>query len=224
MPPPAYRPSTVLIPTSSTIHIAFAMEQTPDERAPDLRAAQFRAGAIAAGDRRRQYSDESQAAWHANRKAEAKALSNQSKEAGLEVERLNARAAELIFKSYNPAYPVEGGNAWWIDWLLGGDEDWEGRLGTVDLHGLYVAEAVDRVKKHLERCTERGVQKTTIITGRGLHSQGGVAKIRPEVEKWLRERATEFRVLPGINEGAFAVELVKEQTGVLGRLWKLLGW
>ncbi|KAI5854204.1 Smr protein/MutS2 C-terminal [Tricharina praecox] len=95
----------------------------------------------------------------------------------------------------------------------------------VDLHGLYVAEAIARVKRHLERCAEAGVDRTTIITGRGLHSQGGVARIKPEVEKWLGEHVAQYRVLAGANGGAFTVELMQEeQKGVLGGVWKFLGW
>lgn len=201
-------------------------------RAAELRAAEFRAAAIAAGALRRKYSEESQAAWRSNRKAEAKVLSDRSKEAGLEVERLNALAAELIFTSLNPEYPVHGGgSATWIGWLfwggVGGERERQkgtAGLANIDLHGLYVSEAIERINRHLEKCRDAGVERTTIITGRGLHSQGGVAKIKPEVERWLQERVAKYRVLPKDNEGAFTVELVSEQKGGFRGVWRLFGW
>jgi hypothetical protein len=221
----------------------FSTPQTPpldpelraaELRAAEFRAAEFRAAAIAAGTLRRKYSEESQAAWRSNRKAEAKTLSDQSKEAWLEVERFNALAAELIFTNLNPEYPVDGGGSAksvaWIGWLFGdgasGEKESEkgtAGLAKIDLHGLYVTEAIERVNRHLEKCRDAGVETTIIITGRGLHSQGGVAKIKPEVEKWLQERVAKYRVLPRDNEGAFTVELVSEQTGAFRGVWRLFG-
>ncbi|KAF5830322.1 hypothetical protein DUNSADRAFT_14753 [Dunaliella salina] len=59
----------------------------------------------------------------------------------------------------------------------------------VDLHGLYVDEALERVEKaisnarwsQLLRCPV--AKDITFIVGKGLHSQDGVAKIRPAVLK-----------------------------------------
>jgi len=44
-----------------------------------------------------------------------------------------------------------------------------------------------------------------VITGRGNHSVGGVARIRPQVEAWLRQRGVKFR--PQNDGGAFLVNL-----------------
>ena len=72
----------------------------------------------------------------------------------------------------------------------------------MDLHGLHVAEAVETVKALLD--VHREAQKAsrfypyrylTVITGRGRHSVGGVAKIKPAIENLLRINGYEFEVL-----------------------------
>ncbi|KAF8540362.1 Smr domain-containing protein [Trichophaea hybrida] len=180
---------------------------TPSLSGQDLRNLAFESDAL-----RRAYSEQSQAAWRAGRKDDAKALSDLSKQAGAEQTRLHALAAEKIFATNNPTNP-----------LLTPKKQRTAGLKSVDLHGLLVAEALAKVEQHVAACREHGVLRTLIITGRGLHSQGGVARVRPEVEAWLRERSSEVRVLQGRNEGAFNVELV-EQKGWAGGFWKMLGW
>ncbi|KAF8253034.1 Smr-domain-containing protein [Wilcoxina mikolae CBS 423.85] len=193
---------------------------TPSPSGQDLRNLAFESDAL-----RRAYSEQSQAAWRAGRKDDAKALSDLSKQAGAEQTRLHALAAEKIFATNNPTNPSlapRKQRSFFSGWFSGGGDE-AGGLKKVDLHGLLVAEALARVEQHVASCREHGVLRTLIITGRGLHSQGGVARVRPEVEAWLRERSSKVRVLQGRNEGAFDVELV-EQKGWTGRFWNMLGW
>jgi len=57
-------------------------------------------------------------------------------------------------------------------------------------------------------CENYGIRMTTIVTGKGLHSVGGAARIRPEVVRLLRSRGMEFvEGGDGDVSGAFLIEL-----------------
>lgn len=67
----------------------------------------------------------------------------------------------------------------------------------LDLHGLHVEEALEHLRDVLEKKTtdcERGLcrPQLSVITGRGNHSQGGVARIRPAVLDYLTNKHYRF--------------------------------
>lgn len=74
----------------------------------------------------------------------------------------------------------------------------------LDLHGLHVQEALEHLRDVLETKTkecERGLcrPQLSVITGRGNHSQGGVARIRPAVLDYLTNKQYRFtEPKPGI--------------------------
>uniref|UniRef100_A0A2K5DLY3 Smr domain-containing protein n=1 Tax=Aotus nancymaae TaxID=37293 RepID=A0A2K5DLY3_AOTNA len=74
---------------------------------------------------------------------------------------------------------------------------------VLDLHGLHVEEALDHLMKVLEKKTEEfkqngGKPYLSVITGRGNHSQGGVARIKPAVIKHLISHSFRFsEIKPG---------------------------
>ncbi|KXN72913.1 Smr protein/MutS2 C-terminal [Conidiobolus coronatus NRRL 28638] len=72
----------------------------------------------------------------------------------------------------------------------------------MDLHGLYVEEAMDRVKERL-RTVNRG-DCLCIIVGKGNHSTNHLAKIKPAVERFLTEQNLRHEFQAG-NEGAIVV-------------------
>ena len=59
--------------------------------------------------------------------------------------------------------------------------------GTIDLHGLYVKEAIERTEKAIAESQRQGMDELRVIVGKGIHSQGHVAKIKPAVQDLMRK-------------------------------------
>eukprot|EP00045_Choanoeca_perplexa_P015605 m.198236 g.198236 ORF g.198236 m.198236 type:complete len:786 (-) comp17038_c0_seq2:2246-4603(-) len=82
----------------------------------------------------------------------------------------------------------------------------------LDLHGLQVKEALEKVEQLLQWHKQRRARLTgpdtlrhvEIITGAGRHSVNGRARLRPELERWLNSRGYRYTL---INEGALRVAL-----------------
>uniref|UniRef100_A0A8D0GT23 Smr domain-containing protein n=1 Tax=Sphenodon punctatus TaxID=8508 RepID=A0A8D0GT23_SPHPU len=74
---------------------------------------------------------------------------------------------------------------------------------VLDLHGLHVEEAINHLSRVLKEKTEEynqtgGKPYLCVITGRGNHSQGGVARIKPAVLKYLTSHNFRFtEIKPG---------------------------
>lgn len=128
------------------------------------------------------------------------------------MDRNNALAAAAYFASNNPHYlaPTSSSPFSLLTSLFFSAPPPRTALSRIDLHGLRVLEALEKVREHLALCRQHGVERTTIITGKGLHSVDGVAKIRPQVEQLLQESQVRVVKQGRENEGAFVVELVKE--------------
>ncbi|XP_015687441.1 NEDD4-binding protein 2 [Protobothrops mucrosquamatus] len=82
-------------------------------------------------------------------------------------------------------------------------------INLLDLHGLHVDEALGHLSRVLrEKTTEcslaGGVPYLYVITGRGNHSQGGVARIKPAVMKYLTSHKFRFTE---IKSGCFKIWL-----------------
>ncbi|XP_076117136.1 uncharacterized protein LOC143084941 isoform X2 [Mytilus galloprovincialis] len=82
---------------------------------------------------------------------------------------------------------------------------------TLDLHGLHVDEAVAAMERilpnkqfELQSNPLRQKQYLIIVTGRGMHSRGGVSKLKPTVMNYLRRNEYRFSE---IHEGALRVSL-----------------
>ena len=85
----------------------------------------------------------------------------------------------------------------------------EGDVPRIDLHGLYVHQALEEVEAFMNRlapmaCGEKEQYYALIITGAGHHSEGGKAKIKPTVKRWLQERGVKHGMQ---NVGCFWVDL-----------------
>ncbi|NXH16314.1 N4BP2 protein, partial [Bucco capensis] len=76
-------------------------------------------------------------------------------------------------------------------------------LNVLDLHGLHVDEAVNQLSRVLQEKSEEyqqtgGKPYLCVITGRGSHSQGGVARIRPAAIRYLTSHNFRFtEIKPG---------------------------
>jgi len=124
--------------------------------------------------------DRAHAAHERGDGAGAKELSNEGHEHQRKMEQLNREAADWIFNANNGGSPP----------------------GTVDLHGLYVHEAIDRTESAIQAAQQNGQPSLRVIVGKGLHSKGHVAKIKPAIEQLM----TKYN---------FAAELDPENEGVL---------
>ena len=97
----------------------------------------------------------------------------------------NTWAADEIFAHHNP----EAGT----------------RLDTIDLHGLFVKEAIARSDKHISACKRARVTRTTFITGKGNRSLNGRPVLKPNIEQHLRQLG--LTVLPDVpNAGCITAE------------------
>jgi len=81
-----------------------------------------------------------------------------------------------------------------------------GDMLQVDLHGLHVKEAMSVLVDLLQVSRDTGVKLLSIITGLGHHSAGGVARIRPEVIKFVENSGLQYKE---VTPGRFIVEVVK---------------
>lgn len=62
----------------------------------------------------------------------------------------------------------------------------------LDLHGLFVREALIAVENFLQESRTKGFSVVQIITGKGLHSQQGPV-LKKEVQSFLRDQHISFR-------------------------------
>ena len=100
--------------------------------------------------------------------AKAKTLSDEGKKHGELMQQYNKQAADAFFSAHN----------------TGND------LYTIDLHGLFVEEALERVKARFDQIGRKGT--LVIIWGAGNHSEGGVRKIKPAVIEVLNAEKIPF--------------------------------
>lgn len=136
---------------------------------------------------RNKYFDRAAAAFKRNDGATAKRLGALGREANERMKELHRQAAEAIFEARNPPHVTD----------------------VVDLHGLHVSEALDRLPTALEKAPPGTLR---ILTGTGHHTKGtGRARLRPAVKKWLQENGYFFEEVIDANEyvGSFKVEIVR---------------
>lgn len=121
-----------------------------------------------------------------------------------QAEQAHSRAAALFLQRNNPMAAVAGESS--------------PPPGQLDLHGLRVKEAVEAVEKALVRGRTAGQSRLVLVVGRGLHSAGGMAKLRPAMQSLLMRH--NLRATVGVpNEGCITVEFVsKAERGWVGWL------
>jgi DNA-nicking Smr family endonuclease len=110
-------------------------------------------------------SKQSQSEYNFGSKAQAKVLSNRKNDLYRQMTEKNRQAAELIFEHFNQ----------------------DRSSNVIDLHGLYVAEALRYLRNKLDECRAEKISQLTVITGFGNNSPNKIAKIKPEVENFARQ-------------------------------------
>ncbi|PWZ03778.1 DUF1771-domain-containing protein [Testicularia cyperi] len=156
------------------------------------------------GDLMAKSFDQSHTAYAQGDGARAKQLSNEGHSHKQNMERLNKQAADWIFMANNEDSPQ----------------------GTVDLHGLYTSEALERTEQAVRNAQSQGWNELRIIVGKGLHSKDHRQHIAPAVEKLMRDYRLDAHLDPrnagvlvvnlkGNGQGAanFTRDLAKQSTG-----------
>ncbi|KAK0430775.1 Smr-domain-containing protein [Armillaria borealis] len=127
---------------------------------------------------------ESREAYSRGDGAAAKVLSKQGKIHKQEMEQLNKEASDWIYLENNR----------------------DRKPGEIDLHGLYVKEAIARTDTALEEAKGRGDSEIRIIVGKGLHSERGEARLGPAIKGLMRRYQLVAEFDPS-NSGVLVVKL-----------------
>ncbi|KAK0435992.1 hypothetical protein EV421DRAFT_1716245 [Armillaria borealis] len=180
LPPPSqsYRSS----PYAPPVH-----QHQPDDNQEDQPNEYYlvlRARANKEGDEMERCFNESREVHSRGDRAAAKDLSKQGKNHKQKMEQLNKEASDCIYLENNR----------------------DCRPGEIDLHRLRVKEAIARTDAALEEAKLRGDSEIRIIVGKGLHSEGGAAKVRPAIKGLMRKYKLVAEFDPS-NSGVLVVEL-----------------
>ncbi|THH30436.1 hypothetical protein EUX98_g3754 [Antrodiella citrinella] len=150
----------------------------------------LRARANDAGDKMAQCFERSHQAYASGDKAGAKTLSVEGKKHQQDMEKLNREASEWIF----------------------GQNNMDSKQGEIDLHGLYVKEAISYTDQAIQNARRRGDSEVVLIVGKGLHSRGGIAKLKPAIEELMQKHSLVAQLDPQ-NTGVLIVTLNGPHSG-----------
>jgi len=134
--------------------------------------------------------EQSHTAYASGERALAKELSNQGNAHKRDMEEFNTAASEWIYAENNK----------------------NRESGEVDLHGLYVKEAITFTEKAIQRARRRGDARINFIVGKGLHSPQGLAKLKPAIAD-LMQRQGLIAELDENNAGVLIVSLDGRRAG-----------
>lgn len=140
----------------------------------------------------------SKEAYQRRNHKEAKTYSENGKRYQELKEENNKRAADAIFKYLNAPGKISE--------------------NSIDLHGLFVDEALDRLQKRVLSCKKNNVNELIVIVGQGNHSTDG-PKIKPAVLEYAKCDGIRHR--PNTpNAGCVLFEF--DQSGLLMRIFYCL--
>ncbi|KAJ7132803.1 hypothetical protein C8R43DRAFT_895446 [Mycena crocata] len=96
-----------------------------------------------------------------------------------------------------------------LNYVLSSIICWEARnlsrkIGEIDVHFLFVSEAIKQVEKSLQEAIERGSDRIRVIVGRGLHSHDGRSKLRPAIIAEMQRQGIHCQILAG-NPGVLVL-------------------
>ncbi|CAE6478259.1 unnamed protein product [Rhizoctonia solani] len=144
----------------------------------------LRAQARQAGDNMSKSFEDAQKAFERGQKAKAKQLSDAGRGYQAEMKRLDAEASKWVHERKSK--------------LNSGEKD------GLDLHGLYVNEAVTLAEDGIRDARNRGQEELRLIVGRGSHSPKNMAKLKPAIISLLSRKRLDFTADPR-NEGVIVV-------------------
>ncbi|SJL10223.1 uncharacterized protein ARMOST_13607 [Armillaria ostoyae] len=128
--------------------------------------------------------NESREAYSRGNGAAAKELSKQGKNHKQKMEQLNKEASDWIYLENNR----------------------DCRPGEIDLHRLRVKEAIAHTDTALEEAKRRGDSEIRLIVGKGKHSEGREARLRPAIKRLMHKYQLVAEFDPS-NSGVLVVEL-----------------
>ncbi|EIM82684.1 DUF1771-domain-containing protein [Stereum hirsutum FP-91666 SS1] len=163
--------------------VLYYLTSPKDSGTPRERYEALRAEANQAGDAMARTFEESRLAFDKGEKKKAKELSNEGKLLREKMERLNVEASEMVFRENNMNRPS----------------------GEVDLHDLYVKEAIAFTDRSIRKARRRGDTKIKLIVGKGIHSTGA-AKLKPAIEELMQKNRL-VAALDEQNAGVLIVQL-----------------
>lgn len=162
-------------------------QAAPSDIAPESEShggKALRAQARLEGDKMAMAFTASQEA-HANGDGQrAKELAELGKTHQARMHELHAEAASQVFKEKNEGRPAD----------------------EIDLHGLYVKEALSRLSQFIRDAPNVGQTSLRVITGKGLHSDNQQAQILPAVEESLKSKGLRHHPDEN-NSGVIVVDL-----------------
>jgi len=116
-----------------------------------------------------------------------------------------ALAKELSNKGKEHQRRMEGWNQQASDWVFA-ENNKDSKPGEIDLHGLYVKEAIVHTDQAIQEAKQRGDSEIRLIVGKGLHSPGGAAKIKPAIEQLMQNHQLLAEMDPD-NAGVLIVHM-----------------
>lgn len=158
------------------------------EKTPDEIYEQERKNAGEYAKKKNECFRQSKLAYKQHRKAEAKKLSNEGKKLEEKMIACNSRAADIIFQKNNPP---------------------EKPLDFVDLHGLFVKEAITKLKQRIILSKRLGFPFLTVVVGMGNHSKGE-QKLKPAVIAHAKKFGIHFKV-DSPNRGCIRLFFLEEE-------------
>lgn len=164
--------------------------------ATDSSYKSYRAQADESYKKKNKLSQQSQEAYKRGDKQRAHELSEQLKAALQEAEFHNRQAAEFVFRENNAD--------------SAGDE--------IDLHGLYVKEAEWILQKRIGECIRTGQSHLKVIVGKGLHSQNGVAKLKPAIDDMCDETGLKHYI-DSKNQGVLVIDFANSGNYQIPNSW-----
>ncbi|MCO5566394.1 hypothetical protein L7F22_020071 [Adiantum nelumboides] len=160
-----------------------AVQPSAEDTTVEATHDDYRAQASLCARRRNELFARSREAWRLGNKKEAKSLSDAAKAQAKLMAEANQKAAEMLFNKNNATRDV----------------------GVLDLHGLFVKEAVEKVEQRIALCKDMGRKELVVIVGKGTHSKKGNAILKPMVEELMHKHGLSVTVGKP-NDGCIYVE------------------